>query len=464
MRLDKYLAEANVGTRSQVKDLIRKKLVTVNGEVVNSPESQVKEGEDLITCQGKEISLCAFQYFLLNKPAGVISATKDRLSDTVLSLLPADRRKDLFPVGRLDKDTEGLLLITNDGALAHQLLSPKKHVAKTYLVHVRDPLSKESIHTLETGCNIGDEELTLPAQVTLIHDPDKKGNWIHLTITEGRFHQVKRMLEAVGNEVLYLKRIRFGALSLGLELKTGECRELSAEEVELLKSPGEVIKKKRAMLEGIDTIIFDLDGSLVDSMWIWTDIDEEYLSEHHLTTESRDTIKSKIEGKSFYETAVYFKEFFHIEDSLEKIMSDWNRMAWDKYEKEVPLKPGVPEFLEGCKKRGISLGIATSNSRELVDNVLGVHALKKYFGSIVTGSEVLKGKPAPDIYLKVARELHADPSKCLIFEDILRGIEAGKNAGMTTCAVADVDSADSWDAIKAGADYSIWDFYDFFER
>ena len=464
MRLDKFLADANIGTRSQVKELIRKKLVTVNGQIITSPEYQVKEAADEITCQGKKLTLSEFQYFLLNKPAGVVSATKDRLSETVLSLLPKEHRKDLFPVGRLDKDTEGLLLITNDGELAHQLLSPKKHVAKTYLVQIREPLSKEAVKALEQGVDIGDEEPTLPGMVTPIHDPDKLGNWIHLTITEGRFHQVKRMLAAVGNEVLYLRRIRFGGLSLGLEVKTGECKELSEEETELLRNSNRLGEMKREMLDGIDTIIFDLDGSLVDSMWIWTDIDEEYLAAHNLTMESRETIKSKIEGMSFYETAVYFQKFFNIQDSLEKIMDDWNRMAWDKYEKEVPLKPGVPEFIEACKKRGIKLGIATSNSRELVDNVLNVHGMKKHFGSIVTGSEVLKGKPAPDIYLKVAEELQSDPKHCLVFEDILRGLEAGRNAGMRTCAVADVDSADCWDKIKSFADYSIWDFYDFFER
>ena len=463
MRLDKYLAQLNMGSRSQVKELIRKKQVCVNGQVVTSPEHAIDPEKDQVTCQGKRLCYSQYEYYLLNKPAGVVSATKDALSETVLNLLPKEHARDLFPVGRLDKDTEGLLLITNDGALAHQLLSPKKHVAKTYLVRIRQPLSDEDVSCLEKGLDIGDEELTKPALVTRIYDPDKEGNWIHLTICEGRFHQVKRMLEAVGNEVTYLKRIRFGALSLGRDLESGACRKLTEDEVTLLKNTKEVGEQKKALLQGKKAVIFDLDGSLVDSMWLWGKIDVEYLARFQIHLESHDELRRNIEGMSFHETAVYFQKFFHLPDSIEKMKDDWNQMAWDKYENEVPLKPGVIDFLEGCKRAGLKLGIATSNSRELVENVLKVHKVAQCFSSIVTGSEVTKGKPAPDVYLAAAGQLGVDPSECLVFEDIIPGLMAGKNAGMTICAVSDPYSAGTWEDKLKLANYAIHDYYDFFE-
>ena len=345
MRLDKYLSSQTQESRSQVKELIRKKLVSVGDQIITSPEFQVDPEKDVVRLQGNVIGYSQYQYFLLNKPAGVISATKDRLSETVLSLLPKDHKKDLFPVGRLDKDTEGLLLITNDGALAHSLLSPKKHVSKTYLVKLKKPLTEEDIAKLEQGVDIGDDDLTLPAYVTRIYDPNLEGDWIHLTISEGRFHQVKRMLEAVQNEVLFLKRIRFGGLSLDTSLKAGECRKLTEEELQLLKRSRDIAEEKRKLLEGKKAVIFDLDGSLIDSMWIWGKIDEEYLGHFDIHLKSREELRMKIEGMSFYETAIFFQEYFQLPDTIEKMTSDWNQMAWDKYEREVPLKSGIPDFL-----------------------------------------------------------------------------------------------------------------------
>ena len=189
---------------------------------------------------------------------------------------------------------------------------------------------------------------------------------------------------------------------------------------------------RHEMLEGIEAVIFDLDGSLVDSMWMWRKIDIEYLGRFGLCVP--DDLQERIEGMSFHETAVYFKTEFSLEDPLDKIKDDWNQIAWDKYEREVPLKPGIPEFLDNCKKNGIRLGIATSNSRELVENVAGTHGLKNYFSCIMTGCDVGRGKPAPDIYLAVAKELGTAPEKCLVFEDIVPGIQAGKSAGMRVCA------------------------------
>lgn len=210
------------------------------------------------------------------------------------------------------------------------------------------------------------------------------------------------------------------------------------------------------MLEGKEAVIFDLDGSLVDSMWMWRRIDIEFLSEYGL--EMPDSLQSAIAGMSFQETAVYFKEHFPLPLSVEEIKERWNKMAWNKYLTEVPLKPGADEFLKYCREKGIRLGIATSNSRELVEAVAGVHCLKDYFSCIMTSAEVPKGKPAPDIYLAVAAELETAPEKCLVFEDIVPGIQAGKSAGMQVCAVEDAASVQEREAKQALADYYIEDF------
>jgi 16S rRNA pseudouridine516 synthase len=231
MRLDKFLCDMNLGTRSQVKEYIKKGEVTVNSTVIKTPDYKIDENKDSITFRGNKLIFEKYVYYMLNKPQGVVSATKDNTADTVLSLIndDANLKKDLFPVGRLDKDTEGLLIITNDGELAHRLLSPKKHVDKTYLVGIRKTLSEAQVSMLENGLDIGDDKPTAPAKVEIISD-----NEILLTIHEGRFHQVKRMLKAVDNEVISLKRIKFGNLSLDEALSAGESRRLTDTEVNLL--------------------------------------------------------------------------------------------------------------------------------------------------------------------------------------------------------------------------------------
>lgn len=189
------------------------------------------------------------------------------------------------------------------------------------------------------------------------------------------------------------------------------------------------------MLKNIDAVIFDLDGTLVDSMWIWKIIDIEYLARFGL--EFPSDLQDSIEGMSFSETAIYFKERFDLPDSIEVIKSDWNKMAWDKYLYEVPLKEGVKEFLGYLKKKEIPMGIATSNSRELVDLIVEKHNIGEYFSSVRTSCEVKKGKPSPDIYLLVAKDLNVEPERCLVFEDVIQGIMAGKNANMQVCSVYD---------------------------
>ena len=233
MRLDKFLCEVGIGTRSEVKVYLKKGQVTVNGEIVKKPEVKIDENKDSICFQGQELVFEAVQYFLLNKPAGCVTATRDHLSETVMSFLPENRRDDLFPVGRLDKDTEGLLLITNDGQLAHELLSPRKHVDKTYFAVIDGEVKEEHKQLFLSGLDIGDETLTMPAKLEILKSGETSE--IELTIQEGRFHQVKRMFEAVGTKVTYLKRISMGPLTLG-NLQPGEVRVLTEEELEQLKN------------------------------------------------------------------------------------------------------------------------------------------------------------------------------------------------------------------------------------
>ena len=233
MRLDKFLCDNNIGTRNQVKEYIKKGQVTVNGQTAKKPETKVDEKSDIVTFQGQELHYQKYVCYLLNKPEGVVSATNDNTAPTVVSLLAVPEQKDLFPVGRLDKDTTGLLLLTNDGALAHDLLSPKKHVDKTYLVKPEKPLSEEDLHRLESGLDIGDDKPTAPAKAELTESGE-----LLLTIHEGRFHQVKRMLQAIDNQVLVLERVRFGPLTLDPSLSRGEYRMLTEAELAALYSHG----------------------------------------------------------------------------------------------------------------------------------------------------------------------------------------------------------------------------------
>ena len=207
------------------------------------------------------------------------------------------------------------------------------------------------------------------------------------------------------------------------------------------------------MIDDIKAVIFDLDGTLVDSMWMWKQIDVEYLGRYGI--ELPDDLQSSIEGMSFSETAEYFKDRFQLEDPVEKIKADWNEMAWDKYANQVPLKAGVADFLDELRQKDIKMGIATSNSRELVDLVTKKNQIHSYFQSIRTSCEVDKGKPSPDIYLLVAKDLGVNPGDCLVFEDVVQGIMAGKNADMKVCAVKDAYSEDQDIEKRALSDYYI---------
>lgn len=207
-----------------------------------------------------------------------------------------------------------------------------------------------------------------------------------------------------------------------------------------------ILEKKKA-------VIFDLDGTLVDSMWVWHDIDIEYLGRYGYEVPKEMILE--IEGMGFTEVAHYFKERFQIPESLEEIKAEWNRMAFEKYATEVPLKPGLAGFLAQLKKDGIRIGIASSNSRELIMACLEHHQIDGCFDRIITSCDVAKGKPSPDVYLRAAELLGVQPEECLVFEDVPMGILAGKNAGMQVCAIEDAHSAAQREEKRRLADFYI---------
>ena len=211
------------------------------------------------------------------------------------------------------------------------------------------------------------------------------------------------------------------------------------------------------MLKNIKAVLFDLDGTLVDSMWIWKSVDEEYFEKKGLVLSSDeiDSFQQELEGMGFTETAVFFKKRFGIEDSLEEIKAAWISMATEKYCNEVPLKDGVKEFLEYLKEQQIPSAICSSNSIELIKMVLKAHEIDNYFTKMITCCDVSASKPAPDVYLAAAKALNVSPENCLVFEDVPKGIEAGRNAGMTVCAVDDAFSASDEKEKKEKADYFI---------
>ncbi len=234
LRLDRFLSDMNIGSRSEIKAWIRKGRVSVNSKPCLKPELKVIAGKDKITFDEQEIVYEKFQYFMLNKPTGVVSATEDKRDKTVLELIQTVKRKDLFPVGRLDKDTEGLLLITNDGDLAHRLLSPKKKVDKVYYARIDGRVIDDDVALFLSGISIGEDKPCLPAKLEILQSGDISE--INLTLYEGKYHQVKRMFEAVGKMVIYLKRISMGGLELDSSLMPGEYRRLTIDEVNHLEN------------------------------------------------------------------------------------------------------------------------------------------------------------------------------------------------------------------------------------
>ncbi|MEK3887651.1 pseudouridine synthase [Bacillus sp. FSL K6-3431] len=234
MRIDKLLANLGYGSRKEVKKVLKDGSVTVNGKTVKDAKVHVDPNNDSIVILGEEIHYKEFIYLMMNKPNGVISATEDSRDETVVDLLVhTDAVYNPFPVGRLDKDTEGFLLLTNDGQLAHQLLSPKKNVPKTYFAVINTVVTEDDVKEFQKGITLDDGYHTKPGELKIIKSGLRSD--IELTISEGKFHQVKRMFEALGKKVIYLKRISMGPLVLDESLELGEYRELTQEEINVLK-------------------------------------------------------------------------------------------------------------------------------------------------------------------------------------------------------------------------------------
>ncbi len=229
IRIDRLLSDMGLGSRSQAKEWIKKGQVQVDGCVCRKTEQKVDAGIQEIKLNGRIVCYEEYVYYILHKPAGCVTALKDKKNKTVMDYMPKECRKDLTPVGRLDKDTEGLLLFTNDGKLAHQLLSPKSHVDKTYFARVKGKVTSEDVEAFMEGLDIGDDKRTLPARLTV----RKSGqvSEVEVIVCEGRFHQIKRMFQAVGKEVIYLKRISFGKLVLDNTLKVGQYRKVKKEDI-----------------------------------------------------------------------------------------------------------------------------------------------------------------------------------------------------------------------------------------
>ncbi len=240
LRLDRYLAECGVGSRKQAVSVIKSGRVSVNGCVVNEPGLKISEDEK-VAVDGTLLKYDKYSYYMLNKPKGCVSAVKDNLSDTVLQFLKGVNTRGLFPVGRLDKDTEGFLLITNDGELCHGLISPGRHVEKTYYVVCDKSLPRNARTLFKNGIDIGDDSICLPARIKS-QGRVKEGMSYELTITEGRFHQVKRMFYALGCKVLYLKRVSIGGVMLDPGLESGAYRALTPEELDILKNGTSEVK------------------------------------------------------------------------------------------------------------------------------------------------------------------------------------------------------------------------------
>jgi 16S rRNA pseudouridine516 synthase len=235
MRIDKLLSNRGYGSRKEVKSLLKTGAVKVNEKTIKDGKQHINTDEDIVTVYGEEVHYKEFIYLMMNKPQGVISATEDNMHETVIDLLEEeDQLYEPFPVGRLDIDTVGLLIITNDGKLSHQLLSPKKHVPKTYFAKIEGEVTEEDIEQFAKGVTLDDDYETKPGELVILESGSTSE--IELTISEGKFHQVKRMFKAVGKRVTFLQRISMGSLALDETLELGEYRELTEEELEKLKN------------------------------------------------------------------------------------------------------------------------------------------------------------------------------------------------------------------------------------
>ncbi len=499
IRLDKYLSDMGAGSRFDVKKKIGWGRVKVNGKVVFKPEYRVTVGEDTVVCDKKTIVYESFVYFMMNKPSGVICACEDDNRETVLDLITDRTRKDLFPAGRLDKDTVGLLLITNDGQLSHALLSPKKHVDKTYEAIVRGDIGPEDIKAFSEGIKTGGDEAFLPADLEIIKSGmsyeemlSVSKNWgvsgsgetgcddlytrVRIVIREGKYHEIKRMFESVGKEVVSLKRTGMGPLKLDETLKPGQYRPLTEDEIRSLLSSKDSVNnvnlqpKKHAdpendedrLLQDADAVLFDVDGTLMDSMGLWREVDIRYLARHNI--EMPENLQRDIAGLSIIQTADYFRNVIGIDDPPEQMLKEWNELAVYQYKNEVKLKPGAKRWLEELSARGIPCAVGTSNTKLLAMTALESCNIRQFFKVILTGEDISRGKPDPFIYSECAKRLGVKESRCLVFEDISEGIRSGLSAGMKVCAVWDDFSSYQMDEKKSLAHCYIDSFDDIFDN
>ncbi len=233
IRLDKYLCDMQIGSRKEIKELAKKGRIKVNDLIVKSTDLKVDPEADCILVDNRLIRYVKFEYYMMNKPQGVISATKDEQEMTVVELIKDHSRKDLFPVGRLDKDTEGLMVITNDGEMAHRVLSPSKHISKTYFARIEGVVTQKDVERFATGIELLDGTMTKPAKLVILKTGENTSE-IEVKIYEGKYHQIKRMFAACGKHVDFLKRIAMGGLTLDESLKPGEYRRLTEEELKMM--------------------------------------------------------------------------------------------------------------------------------------------------------------------------------------------------------------------------------------
>ena len=456
IRLDKFLTDCGLGSRSEIKKALKQGAALVNQTRETDGSKKIDPEKDQVNFWGKDLTYSRFQYVMFHKPAGCVTARIDNLHKTVMDFLPDDLHKNLSPVGRLDLDTEGLLLLTDDGELAHRLLSPAHHVEKTYYTTVDGPLTNDHIQQFARGIILDGSVTAKPAKLEILQSGAKESACL-LTITEGKFHQVKRMFQAVQRKVLYLKRVSMGTLTLDPALAPGTFRMLSDTEISALKNASETRGRKQ-MLQHKKAVIFDLDGTMADSMHVWETVDQMFFDSHNLAFPP--AMQQEIEGMSFSETAAYFVRTFSLDETEEELKALWQAQAMEQYREQIKEKPGLLEFLAYLKDQHMKIGIATSNSRDLLNAFLTGRNLSGYIDQAVTSCEVAAGKPAPDVYLKTAELLQVNPSECLVFEDVPMGILAGKNAGMEVCAVEDRFSADQRKKKRELADYYINDYYE----
>ncbi len=247
IRVDKALSRLQLASRSQCRQLVKEGRLRIGEKLVTNPAQKSDEDSQTRFLDDAPVAYTTYEYWMLNKPAGCITATRDEKEQTVMDFLPREHQREVAPVGRLDKDTVGLLLLTNDGQLAHELLSPTKHIEKVYYAAVKGRVNEETIAAFKEGLSIGQGEYSAPARLQILSAGEESE--VRVTITEGKFHQIKRMFHAVGMEVLYLQRIRMGSLRLDFHLQPGQCRKLTKEEIFALKHPEAAQKQAEEAME-----------------------------------------------------------------------------------------------------------------------------------------------------------------------------------------------------------------------